>query len=86
MGLLSWILFGFVAGLVARFAVPGWKQLGCLATIAVGVVGAAIGGFAGEVLFGDEIQYGWDVKPFLLSVLGAVVFLLVLQALGRGRR
>ena len=86
MGLLSWVVFGFLAGLIARAVVPGTGKLGCLPTIAVGVVGAVIGGFAGEALFDDEIRYGWDLKPFLLSVLGAIVFLLLLQAVGGRRR
>ena len=80
MGILSWILFGLLAGFVARIAVPGRDRLGCLATVAVGIVGALIGGFAGEVLFGDEVEFGWDLKPFLLSVAGAIVLLLLLRA------
>jgi uncharacterized membrane protein YeaQ/YmgE (transglycosylase-associated protein family) len=43
MGLLSWILFGLVAGADARLVVPGAQRIGCLATIAVGIVGALIG-------------------------------------------
>ena len=85
MGILSWILFGLLAGAVARLAVPGDDRLGCLATLAVGIVGAVIGGLAGEVLFGDEVAFGWDLKPFLLSVAGAVVLLLLLRAVS-GRR
>ena len=85
MGILSWILFGLLAGAVARLAVPGTGGLGCLATLAVGVVGAMIGGLAGEVLFGDEVEFGWDLEPFLLSVAGAIVLLLLLRAVA-GRR
>ncbi len=86
MGILSWILFGLLAGLVARLAVPGHQRLGCLGTLAVGVVGAVIGGLAGEVLLGEEVRFGWDLGPFLLAVLGAVVLLLALRALAARRR
>jgi uncharacterized membrane protein YeaQ/YmgE (transglycosylase-associated protein family) len=85
--ILSWILFGLLAGAVARFVVPGRQRIGCLATIAVGIVGALIGGLIGEVVFGDEdARFRWDLGPFLLAVAGAVVLLLFLQAAGRRRR
>jgi uncharacterized membrane protein YeaQ/YmgE (transglycosylase-associated protein family) len=87
MGILSWLLFGLLAGAVARLVVPGRQAIGCLATLAIGLVGALIGGLIGEVLFGHKIHYGWDLGPFLLAVAGAVVLLLVFDALaGRRRR
>ena len=84
MGVLSWILFGLLAGGVARLVVPGRQRIGCLATVAVGIVGALIGGLIGEVVFGeDDTRFRWDLGPFLLAVAGAAVLLLALQALGR---
>jgi len=84
MGILSWILFGLIAGAIARLAVPGAQRIGCLATIAVGIVGALIGGVIGEVVLGHEVRFKWDLGPFLLAVAGSVVLLLALEAL-RGR-
>jgi uncharacterized membrane protein YeaQ/YmgE (transglycosylase-associated protein family) len=86
MGLLSWILFGLVAGAVARMAVPGRQASGCLATLAVGLAGALIGGFLGELVLDREIHFGWDLGPFLLAVAGAIVLLLLLDAIGARRR
>lgn len=83
MGILGWIVFGLVAGLVARALTPGRQSIGCFGTLAVGVVGALLGGFLGEAVFDTEIDFGWDLKPFLLSVAGAVVLLLGLNALRR---
>ncbi len=85
MGVLSWILFGLVAGAIARLVVPGRQAIGCIATLAVGIAGALIGGFVGEAVLGEEVEFGWDLGPFLLAVAGAVLLLLVLQALA-GRR
>jgi uncharacterized membrane protein YeaQ/YmgE (transglycosylase-associated protein family) len=86
VGLLSWILFGLLAGAVARLVTPGRQVAGCLPTLAVGIVGAVIGGIAGEVLFEDDVRFRWDIGPFLLAVLGAIALLLALEALGRGGR
>jgi uncharacterized membrane protein YeaQ/YmgE (transglycosylase-associated protein family) len=86
VGIVGWILFGLLAGAVARLVVPGTGGIGCLGTIVVGIVGALIGGLIGEVLLGDEVDFGWDLGPFLLAVVGAIAFLLVLRALGGRRR
>ena len=83
MGILGWILFGLLAGLVARALTPGRHGIGCFGTLAVGVVGALLGGFLGEAVFDEEVDFGWDLKPFLLAVAGAIVLLLALNALRR---
>jgi uncharacterized membrane protein YeaQ/YmgE (transglycosylase-associated protein family) len=86
VNLLSWILFGLVAGAIARLLVPGRQSIGCLATLAVGIAGALIGGFLGELLLDREIEFGWDLGPFLVAVLGAVLLLLALNAIAGRRR
>ena len=83
MGILGWILFGLLAGALARVLTPGRHSIGCFGTLAVGVVGALLGGLLGEAVFEDEIEFGWDLKPFLLAVAGAIVLLLALNALRR---
>jgi uncharacterized membrane protein YeaQ/YmgE (transglycosylase-associated protein family) len=85
MGILAWIVFGLLAGAVARLIVPGSQRIGCLATIAIGILGALVGGLIGEVLFDDEVEFGFDLVPFLLAVVGSVGLLLLLEAI-RGRR
>jgi len=83
VGFLSWIFFGLLAGAVARVLTPGRHGIGCFGTIAVGLVGAVIGGFIGEAVLGDDVDFGWDLGPFLLAVAGSVALLLVLNALRR---
>jgi uncharacterized membrane protein YeaQ/YmgE (transglycosylase-associated protein family) len=83
VGIFGWILFGLLAGLVARALTPGRHAIGCFGTLAVGVIGALLGGFLGEAVFDQEINFGWDLKPFLLAVAGSVVLLLGLNALSR---
>ena len=47
MNLLSWILFGLIAGALAKWILPGKDPGGCLVTILIGIAGALIGGFLG---------------------------------------
>jgi uncharacterized membrane protein YeaQ/YmgE (transglycosylase-associated protein family) len=83
---LSWLLFGLLAGLIARMVTPGRQVSGCLPTVAVGIVGALLGGLIGERVLGDaDARFRWDLGPFLLAVLGSVVLLLALGALSRRR-
>jgi uncharacterized membrane protein YeaQ/YmgE (transglycosylase-associated protein family) len=86
VNVLSWILFGLIAGAIARLVVRGRQPIGCLATIAVGIVGALIGGLIGEVVFGEEVRFRWDLGPFLLAVAGSVILLLALEAISGRRR
>ena len=83
MSIFGWILFGLLAGAVARLLTPGRQSIGCFGTLAVGVVGALLGGLVGEAVFEEEIDLGWDLKPFLLAVAGSIVLLLGLNALRR---
>jgi uncharacterized membrane protein YeaQ/YmgE (transglycosylase-associated protein family) len=85
VGIVSWLLFGLLAGFVARAVTPGRQKIGCLPTLAVGLVGALVGGLIGDVVLGHTVHFGWDLGPFLLAVLGAVVLLVALEALA-GRR
>ncbi len=84
MSIFGWILFGLLAGAVARALTPGRHSIGCFGTLAVGVIGALLGGFLGEAVFDDEFELGWDLKPFLLAVAGSIVLLLGLNALRKG--
>jgi uncharacterized membrane protein YeaQ/YmgE (transglycosylase-associated protein family) len=86
VGILSFLLFGLVAGLVARAVTPGRQAIGCLPTLAVGVVGAFLGGLIGDVVLGHKIRFGWHLGPFLLAMVGAVVLLLLLESLAGRRR
>jgi uncharacterized membrane protein YeaQ/YmgE (transglycosylase-associated protein family) len=86
MGVVSFLVFGLVAGLVARLVTPGKQAIGCLPTIAVGIVGALIGGLIGQVVLGHRVHASWSLGPFLLAVAGAVVLLLALQAIAGRRR
>jgi uncharacterized membrane protein YeaQ/YmgE (transglycosylase-associated protein family) len=80
VGFLSWIVFGLVAGLIAKFLMPGRDPGGFIITILLGVVGAVIGGFIGNALgFGGVT--GFNIHSFIVAVLGALILLFGYRAL-----
>jgi uncharacterized membrane protein YeaQ/YmgE (transglycosylase-associated protein family) len=81
VNVLAWIVFGLLAGAIARSVTPGRHPQGCIVTAVVGIGGAVIGGLAGNVLFGKSIAWKFSFEPFLVAVAGSIVLLLVLQAL-----
>ena len=86
MNILAWILFGLLAGAAAKLVTPGKHPQGCIVSIVVGIAGAVVGGLAGIVLFDERIGWSFSLKPFLVAVAGAIIVLLVLQAIeGRHR-
>lgn len=80
MGVVSWIVFGLLAGLLARALTPGPNPQGCFVTVAIGIAGAAIGGWIATQL-GWGHPNGFDVRSLGLAVLGSIVLLLILRAL-----
>lgn len=85
MGILSWAIFGALAGWVASLIAGTSNRQGCLLNIIVGVVGAFIGGFVVEFLTGGDFSFRFNLNSFLVAVLGAVVFLMV-TGMARRRR
>jgi len=85
MGILTWILLGLVAGVLAKFIMPGKQGGGLVLTIVLGVVGAIVGGFVGTYVlhFGDIS--GFDLRSIGIAVGGALLVLLVYGSLARGR-
>lgn len=80
MGFFSWILFGLLAGAVAKLLTPGDDKGGCLLTIILGVAGAAVGGWIGTQLgFGNVT--GFNLGSFGLAVLGSVILLVIFRVI-----
>ena len=84
MGILAWIVFGLIAGVLAKFLMPGKQPGGIVATILLGIVGAVVGGFLGSLLgFGD--LSGFDLRSMALAVGGGIVVLLLYGLAMKGR-
>lgn len=79
MGLLWWIVFGFVVGVLSKWMVRGNPRLGCLGTILLGVAGSVVGGTIWNVLTGSGLKP--ETGGLVLSVIGAVLVLIAARKL-----
>lgn len=75
--ILAQILFGFLAGGIAKFIMPGKDPGGCLVTSALGIAGALIGGWIGRRVFGVRVIAGFNLQSLGLAILGSLLLLLV---------
>ncbi|MCA1844148.1 MAG: GlsB/YeaQ/YmgE family stress response membrane protein [Actinobacteria bacterium] len=82
MGLVSWIVLGFLAGLVGGMVTGARQARGCLPRIVVGVLGALIGGALARAA-GIGTVSGVNLGSIAIAALGAVLLLFVLEAIER---
>lgn len=82
MGILSWILFGLVVGVIAKLLMPGRDPGGFIVTILLGIAGALFGGFVGRAMgfYGENQGAGW-----IMSILGAIILLALYRMMVRRR-
>jgi len=83
VGIVGWILFGLIVGVIAKLIMPGHDPGGIIVTMLLGIVGAVLGGFVGRSLgfYGPQQAAGW-----LMSIVGAIVVLMLYRVLaGRSR-
>lgn len=80
MGILMWILFGLVVGIIAKLLMPGRDPGGFIVTILLGIAGALLGGFIGRAMgwYGEGDAAGW-----IVSILGAIVLLALYRMMVR---
>lgn len=81
MGVIGWIVFGLVVGVIAKLLMPGRDPGGFIITILLGIVGALLGGFLGRAL-------GWyapnQPAGYLMSIVGAMLVLFLGRKMGMG--
>jgi len=82
VGIVGWILFGLIVGVIAKLIMPGRDPGGIVVTMLLGIVGAVVGGFIGRALgfYGPQQTAGW-----LMSIAGAIVLLMIYRLLFRSR-
>lgn len=86
MGIIGWVILGFLAGLLAKAIMPGAERGGFILTTLLGIGGALLGGFLASVLgFGDPIDEFFDLSTWAAAIAGALVILVAWNAI-EGRR
>lgn len=83
MSLLGWIVFGLITGFVASKVVNDRGE-GCILNVALGLVGALVGGFIFNRIGGHGIS-GFNLYSMFVAIIGAIVVLLIYHAIS-GRR
>lgn len=89
MGIIAWIVFGAVVGWIANVVVGGRarERQGCLVSVLVGVVGAALGGLLYKWATGREKTFEFDFPSLGVAAIGAIILLAALRLLrGVGNR
>src|SRR6185369_1570440 len=92
IAIIGWIIFGLIAGLIAKAIMPGRDPGGAIITILLGIVGSVIGGFIGQALFGygrasndvNDLTRPGFLMSLVLAVIGAII-LLAIYRLIKGR-
>lgn len=82
MGFITWIVFGLIVGVLAKFLLPGKDPGGIIVTILLGIAGSVVAGYVGQ-------QLGWyqpgQAAGWIMSIVGAMV-LLVLYRMVAGKK
>jgi uncharacterized membrane protein YeaQ/YmgE (transglycosylase-associated protein family) len=86
MGILVWLIVGGVVGWLASIVMRTDAQQGILLNVIVGIVGALLAGFVVSPLLGiGTINQGISIATFLVSLVGAIILLAIVNLFRRGR-
>jgi uncharacterized membrane protein YeaQ/YmgE (transglycosylase-associated protein family) len=83
--ILGLIVVGLIIGALARLIKPGRQRLSILATLALGVVGAIIGGLIGHLFNSNTSIWELNIVGFIIAVIAAVLLIGVAEGMSGGR-
>jgi uncharacterized membrane protein YeaQ/YmgE (transglycosylase-associated protein family) len=87
MGFFGFLLLGLIAGAIAKLILPGKQAGGWIITLILGVVGALLGGFIGNAIFGIGLEEFFSIQTWIVAIVGAIIVLVIYGAItGRSRR
>ncbi len=84
MGIISWIVLGALAGWIASNIMKNNSSMGAFANIAVGIIGAFIGGFIMNLIGANADVTGFTLESFLVALLGSVILLAIINLIRKG--
>jgi uncharacterized membrane protein YeaQ/YmgE (transglycosylase-associated protein family) len=73
--IIGWIIFGLIAGIIAKAIMPGRDPGGAIVTILLGIAGSIIGGFIGRSLFYRADSDPGTIMSMVFAVIGAIILL-----------
>lgn len=82
MGILTWIVLGLLAGLLAKFVMPGRDPGGLVVTILVGIAGAVIGGVIASAVGLGSVT-GINIRSIVIAAIGAFALLFAVRMMRR---
>ena len=82
MGILTWILIGLIAGIIAKLVMG--DKFGWIVTILLGIVGAFVGGWVSG-MFGGPGVTGFNITSILVAAVGAIIVLFIYGLVARRR-
>lgn len=82
MNILSWIILGLVAGVIANMVDPAPSRGGIVGSIILGILGSVVGGFVANILLGLTVS-GFNLTSFIVAVLGSLLILALARAIRR---
>ena len=85
MGFLSWIVFGLIAGAIAKLIHRGDDPGGWIVTIILGIIGAFVGGAIAKYLLGWDDATGWSFHSFISAIGGAIIVLAIYRLITNRR-
>ena len=86
MGFVAFLILGLIAGAIAKQLLPGAQGGGLLMTMLLGVVGALLGGWLAGVLFDVDLGGFFEIRTWLIAIVGSMVVLVIYGFLAQSRR
>jgi uncharacterized membrane protein YeaQ/YmgE (transglycosylase-associated protein family) len=83
IGLIGWIIIGFLAGALSGLVVRNRTAGGCLANIVIGVLGGIVGGFVAKALFPSTNEYAGWIGALIVAFFGALIVRILLGLVTR---
>jgi uncharacterized membrane protein YeaQ/YmgE (transglycosylase-associated protein family) len=81
-GVIGWIIFGLIVGVIAKLLMPGRDPGGFIVTILLGIAGALLGGWLGRAM---GFYRPGEAAGYIVSILGAIVILFLYRVIARPR-
>ena len=86
MDFIAFLILGLIAGAIAKLILPGQQGGGWFITLILGVVGALLGGFIGNAIFGIGLEEFFSIQTWIVAILGSIVVLVIYGAITGRRR